>query len=447
MHTNFNRVVNPSLQQHIRASEVLTGSDSIHHQWECLDLDVACLVLDKLLESIDRASFRVVCKEWGRLARAYRRLCKPKVLPMLLIPADNHHYYGKKNSRQSLETIMHQGLLYSVSKRRIYRRVQSIMLPSLGEPEPETRYSRYYRGCGHGWVAMIDTDVIFGSETIITLVNPFTTVILPSLPPLKRYNSGIPKVILSEDPTSNPDHYVVVAFADDYASMDFIKGRQGWYHIDCRPYLAEPDDYNFTDAIFYGGQIYMADSYYGIIAVFDYKSKQQVYLEKIYTPPPPAARDESERAYLVESINGDIFYIRRLTTSGYYSDLTKSFRVFKVVLNGSTVEHVEVKSIGDEALFVGDSHSLSFLASSSSGCQPNSIHFTDDSINFSKYLDNYIRRVITIKCYEDEDEDEYQVRADTGIFHLEDGTISRYYLKCFDDDLLPPAFWIIPPAF
>ncbi|XP_040364185.1 uncharacterized protein LOC112176376 [Rosa chinensis] len=409
----------------------------MHHQWECLDLDVVFLVLDKLLEPIDRVSFGVVCKEWGRLSRAYKRWCERKVLPMLLVPSDydesrQEWRYGKKNRRPK-----HQGLLYSILERRIYSHVQSLLLPSVSKPRRGC--SRYYRGCGHGWVAMIDMDE-FRREVIITLVNPFTTAMLQRFPPLEIYGWGIPKVILSEDPTLNQDNYVVVALSD-HDSLDFIKGRQDWYHIECKPYLAEFEHCKFTDAIFYRGQIYMADNCCGIIAVFDYKSKQQMYLEKLCTPFQNLSQ-RAERAYLVESIKGDLLYILRFTTLKSLDEghVTENFRVYKMVLNGSIVEHVEIKSIGDEALFVGDSHSISLLASSSSGsCQPNSIYFTDDSINFCLYLDNYGGLQVLDKNIE--------VKVDMGIFHLEDGTISQYYPKySFDSKLLPPAFWIIPPA-
>lgn len=59
--------------------------------------------------------------------------------------------------------------------------------------------------------------------------------------------------------------------------------------------------------------------------------------------------------------------------------------VYKLVLEygyfGSVVwlQHVEVKNIGDEALFLGDNHSVSVLASNfPQGClQPNSIYYND----------------------------------------------------------------------
>ncbi|BFG17314.1 hypothetical protein CerSpe_035880 [Prunus speciosa] len=64
---------------------------------------------------------------------------------------------------------------------------------------------------------------------------------------------------------------------------------------------------------------------------------------------------------------------------------TVSFMVFKLVLNeddGSVMQHVQLKNIKDEALFVGTNHSVSVLASNFPKCQLNSIYYTDDWIDF-----------------------------------------------------------------
>ncbi|KAL6190750.1 hypothetical protein ACLB2K_037144 [Fragaria x ananassa] len=69
---------------------------------------------------------------------------------------------------------------------------------------------------------------------------------------------------------------------------------------------------------------------------------------------------------------GDLWHIPR-----FRSNKTQSFKVFKVVLietgRNLGMRQVEVKSIGDEALFLGY-NSISVLASETSGCQPNTIY-------------------------------------------------------------------------
>ncbi|BFG37753.1 putative F-box protein [Prunus yedoensis var. nudiflora] len=72
------------------------------------------------------------------------------------------------------------------------------------------------------------------------------------------------------------------------------------------------------------------------------------------------------------------------------------FTVFKVSFKreecewDETVEYVELKSLGDEALFVGDNYFVSILASKCGGCQSNCIYYIDDSINF--------RQNVSIAC-------------------------------------------------
>lgn len=81
-------------------------------------------------------------------------------------------------------------------------------------------------------------------------------------------------------------------------------------------------------------------------------------------------------AYLVESTKGDLLCVRRF----FEGETSSKFMVCKLVLeddNGFVVGEVEVQSIGDDALFLGDnSPSVSVLASNYPGCQPNCIYFT-----------------------------------------------------------------------
>ena len=66
----------------------------------------------------------------------------------------------------------------------------------------------------------------------------------------------------------------------------------------------------------------------------------------------------------MKSSQGDhLWHVRRLIS--YLDGYTEMFFVYEVVFNnkdGSIVEQVEVKSIGDEALFLDAGHSVSVLA-------------------------------------------------------------------------------------
>ncbi|PON75658.1 hypothetical protein TorRG33x02_245070, partial [Trema orientale] len=81
---------------------------------------------------------------------------------------------------------------------------------------------------------------------------------------------------------------------------------------------------------------------------------------------------------------------------------TKMLRVFKWNLDDSS--WVEINSLGDSALFLGDNTSVSVLASTFAGCQKNSIYFTNDK-DTSEYGD--------------------EGPMDLGVYQLETGTCTR----------------------
>ncbi|KAL6190134.1 hypothetical protein ACLB2K_036533 [Fragaria x ananassa] len=116
------------------------------------------------------------------------------------------------------------------------------------------------------------------------------------------------------------------------------------------------------------------------------------------------------QAHIVESTKGDLWHV---LTCG------ETFKVYNVVFSdadGSMVKHVEVETIGDEALFLGKNYSFSLSASKFPGCQPNSIYYTGDS-------DTFVIR----------------------IFDVELGTDSaKYYPYPSSYGHIPPGLWITP---
>ncbi|XP_034203859.1 F-box protein At2g26160-like [Prunus dulcis] len=305
------------------------GSD-FDPEWASLPLLVVFLVLDKLMELIDHVRFAAVCKEWSCLAKDYNRSTQ-RWSPMLMIPTQ---------LAKSIQT-----LVYSDCEGKIYKNIQDCCYHYNGG-----RY-RYH-------------------QVIITLSNPFSSskAVPPShisLPPLESeeilfaLSSGREvetraKVMLSADPALNPDSYAVIAFFPGdyhifYTGARFTEeGRSIWRNH-------RNASFQFYDAIFYKGLVYAADHLRGLIHSFDLNLKED------------GSSSSSSR--------------------GEY--ITTHFMVFKVPpFNDEECEsyeigeYVELESLGDEALFVGDNYSLSVLASKFRGCQPNCIYFTDDSINF-----------------------------------------------------------------
>ena len=103
--------------------------------------------------------------------------------------------------------------------------------------------------------------------------------------------------------------------------------------------------------------------------------------------------------------------------------MTGYFMLHKLLLDdesGGVVERVEVKNIGDDALFVGDNQSIFISTSDFSDCEPNSIYYTDDYITAHEYIPDG--------------------PIDMGIFNLKDGSTGLHYKPIPAHKNSPPPF-------
>ncbi|XP_008222388.1 PREDICTED: putative F-box protein At1g65770 [Prunus mume] len=371
------------------------------------------LILDNLLEPIDHVCFAAVCKQWRSMSKLYnqatQRWRNKQLPPMLLIPNQDND---------------HRRVVYSISEGRVYSNIR-LQVP----------FSRRCCGSSHGWLATVDTTE--QGCPVVVLRNPFTKAKPIFLPPLDiliaKYETSyhehyVRKVILSVDPTMNPENYVVVALCGRWPMLAFIKaGQNTWTY-------PSPNG-NFGDVIFYKSNVYALE------AMGDIESLD-VFSSDSNPSQPPQLKPRTHfrpfepycfHAYLMESIKGDLLHILRFYAliDGRFNygagRRTTHFMIYKWVFDnedeGSIGHNVEVKSIGDEALFVGDNHSISILASNFPGCQPNSIYYSDD------YISNYPSL---------EGDEPY----DMGIFNLEDGTITQHYSLHSNSQR---AIWVVPP--
>jgi hypothetical protein len=125
---------------------------SINPDWANLVSLALDVILEKLIEPIDRIWFASVCKNWYSIANLnhqYNHQFRGNILPMLMIPTENS--FEKRS-------------LYSVLANRVYP-FELTML-----------YNQRCCGSSHGWLATID------EEDVITWVNPFKNVAPISLP-------------------------------------------------------------------------------------------------------------------------------------------------------------------------------------------------------------------------------------------------------------------------
>ncbi|KAK2643779.1 hypothetical protein Ddye_018974 [Dipteronia dyeriana] len=134
--------------------------------------------------------------------------------------------------------------------------------------------------------------------------------------------------------------------------------------------------------------------------------------------------------YIGEFVNGDNEVVQEddLLTDEDTQPLvcpykTLLFHVYK--LDFDERKWIEVESLGDSALFLGGSHSVSVCSSVDSGYKKNSIYFTDD--------------------YWDRMEEDYLYGGhDMGVFSLEDQSVGPIYQSSGSMKIQPPPCWVAP---
>lgn len=104
------------------------------------------------------------------------------------------------------------------------------------------------------------------------------------------------------------------------------------------------------------------------------------------------------------------------------------FRVFRLDFEGVKGKWVEIKSLGEASLFLGDNSSISVLASNFAGCQPNCIYFTHDEDGLLDTLFN----IVSV--------------CDLGIYEVESKSFKFHYtmdLAALKMARRPPI-WVVP---
>ncbi|RVW83654.1 hypothetical protein CK203_039339 [Vitis vinifera] len=244
------------------------------------------------------------------------------------------------------------------------------------------------RGSSHGWLIVVDPSFK------VILVNPHSRKFI-HLPVLQRlvFETGsnyllhalIPfRCVLSVDPDENPNEYVL---------MDIV----------------------YKDGLFYvleqQGQLLSCDV------------SGTLKVERV-TPPDTLHRTNRDKTYLVESPQGHLFRVIKVVDD---DRTTVGFVIYKLIYSLGNPRWTEVKSLGDVALFLGDNHSISVVASDFPSCQPNSIYFCEHYHEFYSLPDD---------------------RYDVGVFSLLDGAITPIYP--YSRKMMQPrrlmlcSFWFSP---
>ncbi|KAL6186696.1 hypothetical protein ACLB2K_042815 [Fragaria x ananassa] len=217
-----------------------------------------------------------------------------------------------------------------------------------------------------------------------------------------NYKKYIPNVILSANPNLQPDNYLVIALYDCDTKLAFIKEGQehwrDWVYLDRRQRCLH-------DVTFYKNQIFVVGRRGRIVSfdVNDCNVPRKRPKAKRFTPPAPF-RTYAANSNLVKSSKGDhLWHVRRLLSFCNVTNIHKyreKFMVYKVMFDlkiGAVVQQVEVKSIGDEALFLGGGHSVSVLASNFPGCKPNSMYYTNYDVPYFEHADRKPYRIFSLE--------------------------------------------------
>jgi hypothetical protein len=386
--------------------------------WTQLPRELVESIADKLTIYADYLQFRAVCHSWrSSVPNTPRHL--PPQLPWLMLPLVQSNRSHRAFFDLSARKLHHLQLLEATSHRK--------------------------RSCGssHGWLVILD------ESPAVLLLNPLTRARF-HLPPLSAFpnivsfnysevgmeyalravsgeiyrrslremrDTFIKKVVLSSAPLNN--NFIALAILNYYHLLAYCKnGDRSWSFIHGANFFCE-------DVIYYNDLFYAVDKN-GAIAVCDVNGASP----RVSVIRPPLQLD-GDMQYLVNSGDDELLLVTRYVDLQYddidpYAPIvfykTMRFEVFK--MNWSEPLWERVTSLGDRMLFIGESTSMSFLASNFRGCLGNCIYFTDDCEFYDGSFGDY----------------------DLGIFKLWDGSIEP--LPCYprnpDSQTHWPPIWVTP---
>ncbi|XP_061999352.1 probable F-box protein At1g44080 [Rosa rugosa] len=353
-------------------------------------------VSDRLVSLSDYLRFSIVCKSWYCVAKDNQKVHHQ--FPMLLISTEKEGTWN----------------VYSVMDNKVLD--LQIRLPN-----------KRFCGSSKGWLVTVEENFA------VTLLNPFSRVIgmeekensIIHLPPLEGPKQGreqwvkkcdyyVYKAMISADPVVNAEDCVVVVIYEEQCRLSFIRLNKdkAWTYVH-RPRPVQ-------DVLHFGNRYY-AVNYWSNLYSFDITTQSNsdvdcfvssIPLQNVYT-----------KRYLVDSNEKELMMVQRHMAYEGSKLVTKKFKTFKFKLD-DIFDWIEQETLGDVALFVGDNSTVSVVASSFSGCQPNCIYFNDDN-NCMK------------GCFE----------GDFGVYNVGTKSISRLYtvdaMSLLEKTKLHPI-WIVP---
>ncbi|XP_062003445.1 putative F-box protein At4g17565 [Rosa rugosa] len=390
-------------------------------KWSELQPELLEMII-KRLSFVGMLRFKAVCSSWNSIARSYAASIINQT-PWLTLPSDDDH------TRR----------FYSLEEKKVYTVKNSFQ---------DFPGASWCVGSSHGWLVILDDP-----NNIPHLFNPISenrSMELPHIPSTTNSLLGSPpfyhvaKAVLSSDPSCNNNFSAAIIYGIQPSRLAFYNhGDEEWTDLN-----GEHQEY--CDIIFHNDKLFaLADN--GCVEAWDFRKPSP---KKIINLQPASAkeldldytsnRDKfSTNTYLVESSDEIMSVVRCIgnfvneegkaiheidVPDEPYSPCpyrTLQFYVFK--LNFAANKWEKVECLPNCALFLGGSQSISLSTKDVSGCEENSIYFTDDRWDEIELLG---------------DTDSYGGH-DMGVYNLEDKVVKQFYP--FDKWRIdPPPFWIVP---
>ncbi|PON33696.1 hypothetical protein TorRG33x02_354550, partial [Trema orientale] len=318
--------------------------------------------------------FSLVCHPWlcvaednqGKLVTLSRHQ-----VPMLLFPSSE----SKENDEWSIYNVLDNKFLS-----------WNLVLPL---------YDRPFTGTSEGWLVTINENLSLTLHKPFAESNENTIIHLPPLfPPLDdkkvmeltsqyRHEYIFKMTIFTPDPVANPKDLIVIVIYDYVKELAYFRPTKDstWIRVE------GDEGSSYDDILHYKNKFYAITTRKGALVSFDVTDSNN-FDTKLVADGIPSDNEEDgyydddgiekysfHKRYLAESFEGDLLHVKRYLRFTEVNE-TKMFRVFK--WNMDLCKWVEIKSLGDNALFIGDNTSVSVLASDFVGCQKNSIYFTHD---------------------------------------------------------------------
>ncbi|KAK8609592.1 hypothetical protein V6N13_062037 [Hibiscus sabdariffa] len=322
--------------------------------WAGLPRNLVASILQRSVSVSEYLRLGAVCRAWHGVTMEDMDYLLPPPSPMLLVPS---------HAKQAWN-------LYSITDHKLLP--LQFSMPC----------SAWFVGSLNGWLVTVDDNFVvrlldplylFLGEPICH--NPNACITLPPLGTTVFFQDGvrsnnrkIHKAVLSANPTISPDKYMVIAIIG-YHDAELAFNRPSIDNEWCtflRNYHSIEDVICFRDCIYAVDNT--GDAFCCKVTDLEPRTKYKFR---------HAGGQFPSKKHLIESTAGELMMVEckgewQPEGSGYSHRF--DFKVWRMEDEGR--KWMEMESLGDSAIFINHTISLSVVASDFPGCRPNCIYYT-----------------------------------------------------------------------